>query len=97
MTKSHDDSPSDAATAGTEAKTASVPVDLRKEMAKLHAALQKQVKFLLASSSEGLLNRDDSASLVNYIKVLQGLIKDENELLDDMSDEELEQIMKDKK
>lgn len=72
-------------------------VDLKELLGKTRTILQREIKNLMSLSSKGLLDRDSSYSLVNYIKLLKDLIKDEKALLDDMTDEELELILKDKK
>lgn len=72
-------------------------VDLKHELDRMRTIIQREVSQLMIESSSGLLSKDSSASLVNYIKVVTGLIKDENELVDAMTDEELETILKDRK
>lgn len=72
-------------------------VDLKHELDRTRTVLQREISQLMIESAGGLLCKDSSAALVNYIKLLKDLIKDENQLIDDMSDEELEQILKDRK
>ncbi len=99
MTKARDSSikDDDAKDAGATKAPATPNVDLKQLLAKSHLILEREVKQLTILSATALLDRDASLALVNYVKLLKELIKDEDKLLDDLSDEELEQIMKDRK
>lgn len=88
-----DDSP----TAVAKTATAVPQIDLKQLLAKTHMILEREVKQLTIQSATALLDRDASLALVNYVKLLKELIKDEDKLLDDLNDEELEKIMKEHK
>jgi hypothetical protein len=56
--------------------------------------LSRETLNLLTLSSQGKLEKDDAASLCNYIKLMQYLAKKEEEDLENLSDEELEKLAK---
>lgn len=56
--------------------------------------LYRETQRLLMESSSGILLEEHQRALVNYIKLTKELKKDENELLDKMSDEDLERLAK---
>lgn len=55
--------------------------------------LSREIKNLRQESSLGLLSRDSSNALTGYIKLLKELKREEKELLDNLSDEELEKLV----
>jgi hypothetical protein len=69
-------------------------IDLKDLLGKTRVILWREISELMQESAGKLLSKDSSQALVNYIKLLKDLIKDENELIDTMSDEDLEKIMK---
>lgn len=82
-----------------EAKRAFVPatippggIDLRSVLERAKGIVFRQISVLETESSQGILCKDSSIALINYIKQIKDLIKDENELLDSMSDEELKKL-----
>lgn len=92
------------AAAEVEAKQALTPppvpasgVDLKDLLDKTRTLLYREISQLMIESSGGLLCKDSSQALVNYIKLLKDLIKDENELVDNLSDEELDKIIRERK
>lgn len=72
----------------------SIVPDLRSVLEQTTIILNQEVTKLRAESNKGLLCRESSQALVSYIKTLQELIYKENELLDNMSDEDLNKISK---
>lgn len=78
--------------------TASSDIELKELMDKCKLLLFREIKNLLTESALGAsLSKDSSQALVNYVKLLKELIKDEKDLFDGMSDEELETILKSRK
>jgi hypothetical protein len=73
------------------------PVDLKAVLTGSHYILQSEIKRLAIESAKGLLSKDSSAALVNYVKVLTSLIKEEESLADNLTDEELEDIVQGRK
>lgn len=82
-------------------KAASEPpssgVDLKDLLGKTRTILWREINNLLQESTDKLLTKDSSQALVNYIKLLKELIKEEDSVFDDMSEEELESLLKKKK
>lgn len=72
-------------------------IDLKVLLDKTRTILYREINQLMQESSNSLLSKDSSNSLVNYIKLLKDLIKEENDLFDDMTDEELKAIVKGQK
>lgn len=58
----------------------------------LLSVLAREARQLVRLSSNGPLNRDQSTSLVNYIKLIKELKKDKAKELEEMPLEELEKI-----
>lgn len=85
------------ASASAEQALKTSGVDLKHELDRTRTVLQREISQLMMESAGGLLCKDSSAALVSYIKLLKDLIKDENALIDNMSDDELDQIIKDRK
>lgn len=56
---------------------------------RLMEVLRRESVNLLTESSEGRLERDRSAALVNYLKFLEKLEESQKDKLADLSDEEL--------
>lgn len=56
--------------------------------------LYRETRHLLGSSKEKKLSKDDAACVRDNIKLLQELKKREQEVLDELSDEELEEVSK---
>lgn len=65
--------------------------DVDQEMIKdrLMEVLRRESMNLLTESSEGRLERDRSAALVNYLKFLEKLEDNQKDKLADLNDEEL--------
>lgn len=55
--------------------------------------LKREIKHLMIDSSVGKLNKDSSTALVSYLKLLKELRESELEVLDGMSDDELQAIL----
>lgn len=79
-----------------EQTNVSTGIDLKELLDKCRLILQREIRNISSESMDGRLSRDASMSLVNYIKVLKELIQEENELFDNLSDEELEKLLKTK-
>lgn len=54
--------------------------------------LYREIKHMLMESSGGPLSKESSQSLVNYVKLLNELKKQEKEALASLSDEQLEKL-----
>lgn len=54
--------------------------------------LYRETRHLLGSSKDNKLSKDDAACVRDNIKLLQELKKREQEVLDELSDEELEEV-----
>lgn len=74
--------------AGSSLKT----VNLQRAEKKLLNILDRQINKLLTISVSGLFSKDESLALVNYVKLLKQIQKDDNQDLDKMTDEELEKL-----
>lgn len=68
-------------------------VDLKDLLDKSGIILFREIENLMFESKLGLLSKDSSAMLVNYIKVLKELHKEEKATLEAMSDTELEKLL----
>lgn len=82
--------------AGATKAPVPTPIDLKMLLSKTHRILEREIAQLNLDSATGLLDRDASLALVNYVKLLKELIKDENSLVENMTDAELEQAIKGK-
>lgn len=60
---------------------------------KTRLILYREIRNLLIESTPGLLSKDSSQALVSYIKLLKDLKKAEEETAEDLTDEELEQLV----
>lgn len=70
-------------------------IDMGDILERFKRTLQKEAFRLEAASGvKGGLTKDDSSALVNYIKVVHTLIKDENAILGAMTDDELKKVLK---
>lgn len=85
-----------AQTPSVDTQSVSTEIDLKELLDKCRLILQREIRNLSSESTEGRLSKDASQSLVNYIKLLQDLIKKENELFDSMTDEQIKDLIKDK-
>lgn len=72
-------------------------IDLKDLLSKTKTILWREVQGLMQESTGSLLSKDSSQALINYIKVLQQLIKEENDLFDNLTEEQLESLLKSKK
>jgi|SRR5271166_3930212 len=74
-----------------------VPVNLNKVHHRLLNILNRDVVHLMESSFKGVLTKDQSASLVNYLKLIKTLKELEKEKLSEMSEEDLEKLVESEK
>lgn len=79
--------------AGSSLKT----VNLQRAEKKLLNILDRQINKLLTISVSNLFSKDESAALVNYVKLLKQIQKDDSLDLDQLTDEQLEKIVFTKK
>lgn len=59
--------------------------------------LNREIKHLMGESAHGKLNTGSARDLVNYTKLLSELHKEEKELMDNLTDEDLRDIMESRK
>jgi hypothetical protein len=71
-------------------------VDLKDLLGKTRTILYREIQNLMEESTGALLSKDSSQALVNYIKLLKDLVKEEDAIFDDMTDEQLEALLKKK-
>jgi hypothetical protein len=69
-------------------------VNLEREKTRLLTALHRDVEHLLLQSQRGVLSKDDSDKLIKYLRLVKDLDKIEKDAEEEMSDEELEKIIK---
>lgn len=69
-------------------------VDLDILIRQCRTVLGREVERLMDASHKGKLSRDDTATLVNYFKLLPDLKKQEKEALGELTDEQLEVLAK---
>lgn len=69
-------------------------VDLDKLSHKLLNVLTRETNNLLDASSQGKLDRDDAASLRDYLKLMKDLRAMDEDKMKNLSDEELEKLAK---
>jgi hypothetical protein len=67
--------------------------DISTLLSKTIEILRREVTHLLMESSSGKLGKGSSTDLVNYIKLLNELHANEKDILDQLSDEELQAIV----
>lgn len=59
--------------------------------------LRREIKNLMMQSMEGKLPYNSGRDLVNYVKLLSDIQSKEKDLLDGLSEEEMEKLLKDRK
>lgn len=71
-----------------------VAVDLDKLNKRLLTILSRDISQLMVKSKKSSLGKDESQSLVAYLKLVRSLKKEELDELEEMSAEELEKVVK---
>ena len=78
-------------------KLPTVEVDLKDLLDRTKQILYRQIKQLSDISNKEILSKQNSDALVNYIKILQQLVKEEKEYLEKLSDAELTKLLDERK
>ena len=95
MSRENNSRPPRTVTKSTIIETATdLSVDQEGIRSRLMEVLRRESHNLLQESSEGVLGRDRSVALVNYLKFLSRLEEDQTESLSKLSDKDLESVEK---
>ncbi len=75
---------------------AGIEVDIDAQLKKTLEILQREVTWLLRQSSIGKLDSASARDLVNYVKLLSELQRNEKDWLKDLSTEDLAELLKER-
>lgn len=69
-------------------------VDLKDLLEKSKLGLHREVTNLVRATASGLLSKDQSQALINYTSLLTKLVKEEDDDLKNLSEDQLKELLK---
>lgn len=85
---------SEAAEQAAASEPPSADIDLKGLLDKTRLGLYREITNLVRATADGPLNKDQSQALINYTNLLTKLVKEEDELFANLTDEQLEAALK---